>query len=691
MSKRQATIFNKSRLVILYILITLLWFLLFLRLAEIQIVHGSDYGDMAGKQSTGKIKIKADRGLIFDRKGRQVAVNVIMNSLYAYPSGKSEIRNIYRYLDKLYRLPAGTFRRKYDLKSNRFSWVNRDLPDELASRLINDSIPGLYIKKQMKRDYPFGEIGRQLLGVTDIDTKGISGLEFSYDSVLAGQPGLIDYLRDAHRNTYRIQEIPLIEPVPGNSLVLTLDWYFQEIVEEELKAAVEKYHALEGTAIFLDCQSGEILAAADYVANASSSPVKLRAISNCFEPGSVFKVFTAAALLDEDLVDSEEKIYCEEGLWKMDRGRLHDDKKHDSLNFQEIFELSSNIGIGKLALRLGHEKLLETSRRFGFGQRCYIGLPGEQAGMIGEPGVWSDYNIAALSIGHSVSVTALQLANAVAAIANGQELYRPSIIRGIINTDGSVIKRFDHQTIGRVVKSGSAETLRNFMVGVVERGTATPVKSDIVSIAGKTGTAEVPDLENGGYKKNKFVATFLGYFPAEDPKIAGVVVLHQPEPVHYGGHTAGPAFKNIAERYSIANSDFLRPDTRLIAGDDKLDMHKVPDFIGRDISLVKQMAEKNGIQVSGNSDHGMVVWQYPPEGRQIPGSEKIAVIVEDNSSDKIFMPDFSGMKVRTALAALSELGLSHEIKGFGVIKKQYPRAGAEVSKKVMCRLVCREG
>jgi len=215
-------------------------------------------------------------------------------------------------------------------------------------------------------------------------------------------------LRDAHRNTYRIKTIPLVRPVAGNSIVLTVDWYFQEIVEDELKAAVEKYNALEGTAVFLDCRTGEILAAADYVAGENNDAVKLRAVSNCIEPGSVFKIVACG------------------------RSRMRDDHKYDSLTFQEIIELSSNIGTGKLALRLGPEKLCEAIDRFGFGQKTYVGLPGEQSGYIGDPGVWSDYNIAALSIGHSIAVTPLQLSSAMAALANGGSLYRPILIRGMI-------------------------------------------------------------------------------------------------------------------------------------------------------------------------------------------------------------------------------------------------------------------
>lgn len=689
MKNRDSLTFSKPRMAVVYALVILIWCALFFRLAVIQIVNGEEYGDRARKQSTGKTKVKAERGLIFDRKGRQLAVNVISNALYAYPSGKKEIRNIYRYLDRLYNRKIGSSQKRYSLSPNRFKYIDRDLSDALAAKITNDSIPGLYIEKGVKRDYPFGAVGRQLLGYTNIDGNGISGLEYSYDSVLAGIPGLIDYLRDAHRNTYRIKTIPLVRPVAGNSIVLTVDWYFQEIVEDELKAAVEKYNALEGTAVFLDCHTGEILAAADYVAGENNDAVKLRAVSNCIEPGSVFKIVAASALLDEGLVDLEEKIYCEEGLWRCGRSRMRDDHKYDSLTFQEIIELSSNIGTGKLALRLGPEKLCEAIDRFGFGQKTYVGLPGEQSGYIGDPGVWSDYNIAALSIGHSIAVTPLQLSSAMAALANGGSLYRPILIRGMINNEGKLIQKSKSLMIGRVIEEKNAELMQSFLAGVVERGTGTPVKSDIVTIAGKTGTAEVPDLENGGYHKNKFVASFLGYFPAEKPQVAGIVVLHQPEPIHYGGHTAGPAFKNIAERYTITNSESLRPDTKL-ASDGDNDLLEIPDFIGRDVSLAMKIAAKKGLNLVSDRSEGVVVWQFPPEGRRIPGAETVAVVVQndDGNNEKVTMIDMSGLQMRTAIAVLNYQGLKFEIDGYGKVKKQFPSAGALVGKKARCRLVC---
>ncbi len=678
---------NKYRLLFLSVVLTLIWIVAAYRLVEIQVVHGKEYSEKADKQSSGKIRVPADRGLIYDRNGRQVAINVYRNALYAYPADRREIKKIYSYLDKLYGRPTGESKRKYSLKPNRFCWLDRDLVDNLARKMVRDSIPGLYLKKEIKRNYPMAGVGCQLLGQTDIDGNGISGVEYSYDSVLAGSPGLIDYLRDAHRNIYNIKEVPLIKSVGGNSIVLTIDYYFQEIVEEELRAAVVEYGALEGSAIFMDCRTGEILAAADYVVGGKSDMVKLRAVSNCFEPGSVFKIFTAAALLEAGLIDFDEKIYCENGAWQIGRRSLHDDKKRDSLVFREIFELSSNIGIAKLALKLGGERLYENAGRFGFGSKCLVNLPGEQTGMVADPKVWSDYNTAALAIGHAVSATPLQLAAAVSSIANGGKLFRPSVIRGIINNDGELIKRFKPELIARVVGQSITDSLRAFMTGVVERGTATPVQSEYVTIAGKTGTAQVPDLENGGYLRGKYNASFLGFFPADNPILAGIVVLHQPEPIHYGGHTAGPAFKKMAERYTLANMERCNPEASLPTADNRLKMIEIPDFVDMEILLAQKIAAKKGVRLTTNAESGIIVWQYPPEGRRMPGCDYVAVMVSDESGENHTMFDLTGLNVRTATAVLNRQQIKFEINGGGLIKKQFPRPGETISERTVCRLI----
>jgi cell division protein FtsI (penicillin-binding protein 3) len=682
---------KKLRLFFIYLLVLLSGGVLTGRLIEIQILNGAEYSRIAKAQSTGKKKLQAERGVIYDRTGREVAINVNRCSLYAYPRNRSEINNIHRYLDRTCRWVSGTSRRKFAFEKDKFTWINRGISDRFAKKVAYDSIPGLFIFRELGRDYPFGQIGRQIVGNTDIDNLGISGLEYGHDSVLAGSPGWLDYLRDGKRNTYRLREIPLVKPEPGNSIVLTIDWYFQEIVEDELKAAVHKYNAKEGTAIFLNCHTGEILAAADYNNNDQPSGVKLRAVSDCFEPGSVLKVVTAAALLEENLIDFNEKIFCENGQWQCGRRRLRDDKKYDSLNFAEIIELSSNIGIGKLALRLGGGELKNSMEQFGFGQKSYLEFPGEASGLIGDPGVWSDYNIAALAMGHSISATPLQVANCIAAVANGGNLYRPKIIGGVISPEGEVIRKMERELLGRTMDEKNAAILRKILIDVVDSGTAQPARSDMIAIAGKTGTAQIPDPEGKGYLIGKYNSSFAAFFPVENPQVAGIVVLNKPKPVTYGGHTAGPAFKNMAERYAMANCERLIPGARLVSGNGELRFHDIPDFVGKNLSEAFAVADKAGLSLGSNDSTGVIVWQYPPAHRRLPGTAKIAVLVDNSENSKQRMTDMVGMNLRTALSVLNYQGLLFEIVGNGIVKKQFPAFGSTVSDKSKCRLVCDHG
>ncbi len=680
------------RLWLVFSLITLAWLALTGRLLQIQVVHGEDYAKIAKSQSQGEQEIAATRGIIYDRTGRELALNITRQSLYAYPADQDQVKSIEKYLDRVYHRKSGTTHRKYSLKPEKFAYIERRLNDSLAVKIAADSIKGLYLTSEDCRSYPFDKIGRRLLGVTNIDGKGISGMEYFADSLLSGTPGLVDYIRDGNQKTYRLRDNPLVSPVPGYSLVLTVDWYFQEIVEAELKAAVDTHNAVSGSAIFLDCRTGEILAATDYTRGDSSGPVKLRAVSDCFEPGSAAKIVAAAAVLDEGKARPFDKEYCEHGSWRLDGRNLHDDKKLDTLTFRNIVVYSSNIGIAKMALRLGDgEKLAQAYHRFGFGQKTQIDFPGEAGGMVADPGVWSRYNTAALAMGHAVMVTPLQLATSMAAVANGGDLVRPQVIGGIIDSEGKIIRKMEKEVIGQAMKKESAAILREFLKGVVDTGTGHPAKSEIISLAGKTGTAQIPDPQNGGYLSGKYNATFAGFFPAENPAIAGVVVINQPEPIHYGGYTAAPAFKKMAEKYVLAHTDKLRPDSRLIAQATGQNGVTVPNMVGTDLGLAVRVARDSNLEVKTNCEKGLVVWQYPPAERSLAGVGLVALVAQDEFGDAMRMVDLVGTNLRTALAVLEYQGLTYEIIGGGIVREQNPPPGTSISTGMSCRLVCGQG
>jgi cell division protein FtsI/penicillin-binding protein 2 len=590
-------------------------------------------------------------------------------------------------------LKKGEAAGKYNLTVNRFHWIKRHLDDELAERIAREAPCGLYLRTETIRQYPFGLVGRQVLGYTNIDNEGLSGFEYSYDSVLAGVDGWADIRRDGLRNVYKVREQALVKPIPGQSVVLTLDWQLQELAEVELAAAVEKYNAELGMAVFLDCNTGDVLAMAHYDPSERDPehPTKLYALSDQFEPGSAFKPFTAAALLDAGVIDFKDTVYCEQGLWHIGRRTLKDDKKHGWLNFRGIIELSSNIGLGKCAQWVEGPALIETYRKFGFGSRTGLNFPGENKGAVRPPEVWSQYNIAALAMGHSVATNSLQMANAMAAIANGGQLLEPTLILGYVDESGTVRRLRDPKIIGSPLKKTSADTLRAFLRGVVENGTGkAAINSEFIAISGKTGTAELPDLVNGGYKKNKFMASFCGYFPSETPIIAGIVALKDPKPITYGGLTSGAVFRHIAERYSIANPDLFTVTERFCEKRPEPQQMTVviPDFIGRDLIQAHLLAKKRGVKLDSSSEAGVVVWQYPAPDRRVFATDEVTVAVVPPGKSLPTMIDLKGSTIRRASAFLDFAGAKYIIEGTGRVTEQSVPPGEPISDTLVCRLIC---
>jgi cell division protein FtsI/penicillin-binding protein 2 len=663
------------------------------RLGYFQIVQHSRYHGIVMRQSSGTVGIPAPRGVVYDRRGQTVAKNIIAKSLYAYPVSRSQVNRVAAYVESLLDLPKGAAVRKYSLKSRRFSWIQRAMDDDLAARIEKEAPPGLHLREEQCRSYPYASIGRQILGFTDIDNRGQSGIELSCDSILAGDSGVADIRRDGLRNTYRVHESALISPNPGKALVLTVDWRFQDIVEDELQKAVRKHNAQYGMAAFLDCHTGEILAIAHFDPKETNPerPTKLRAVADWFEPGSVFKPFVAAGLLDAGLVDYQDTTYCEMGKWKVGRRILHDDKELEWLTFREIIEYSSNIGIGKYATQLGGDGLVASCRRFGFGQKLRSGLPGESAGRLANPGRWSDYTIAALAMGHSIAVTTLHMAAAFGAIANGGDVYRPHIVLGMVNGHGQLIRRGKPDLISRGMGEDHVDSLHAFLRGVVEHGTAEPVNSPIIAIAGKTGTGEIPDLKTGRMLKNRYVGSFGGFFPAEKPQIAGIVVIVDPRRITYGGHTAGPAYRKMAERFVVMNPDRFGLSNRTLAERESPGIKSVeaPDLMGRDVELARELAVRAGLDYRTSGDRGAVVWQFPPPDRLVLEGDHILVAVAENEEGVSVMPDLQGLPVRTAAAFMSFAGLPFRVQGSGIVSRQRPRAGEPVDPSIVSEFFCR--
>jgi cell division protein FtsI/penicillin-binding protein 2 len=692
--------YSKIRIGLVSIVFVMSFVLFFARLVFVQVVKGNELRDKAERQYLRSIELPAKRGEIFDIKGNKVAVNSSFKSLFAYPLNKKDVEASYRLMSKVFRLSLRIIKKQYPLTPKKFCWIKRGLePEECAGFEACDIQCGLFLREEPNRNYPYGEVGRAILGFVDLDNRGRSGIELVMDEALTGTPGRSLIQKNGIGTEYRIQEIPLKEAQPGESIVLTVDWDKQQIVEEELSKSVENYGAKGGMAVFLNPHTGAIVAAADCgsLGSRPDKPMKLNAVANTFEPGSVFKLITAAAAMEDGRIQPDDGFDAEQGYWRMGRHSLRDDHKYDRLTFREAFELSSNIVMGKIANEIGGEKVFAMAQKFGFGLKVRCGLNAESSGVLKRPNRWSQFTTSAFAIGHGLSVTPLQMAQAFAAVAAGGYLCQPHFVAGCINDEGHIVERHVSRPI-KILSDDVIAVLDSFLEGVVERGTGQPIGQTPFTIAGKTGTAEKPNLEAGGYFKNRFMASFAGYFPADSPQVAGIVVLDEPEPIHYGGYTAGPAFKNIAVKFAaidkykagISSSvptgkNEVYPD----AEDDNRDLIPIPDLTGDSRGKAAYRLKELGLAAVFSGPGKEVIATNPPAFSRLSSGKKVYCYMSQDIGDIVKAPDLTGLTVREAVAILEKYGLAFTCRGRGRVVRQIPPAGAAMAGDEVIQFECK--
>lgn len=693
------TPYSKVRIGIITLLFVMAFVMFFARLVFVQVIKGEELRDRAERQYLRSIELPAKRGEVYDIKGNKVAVNTSIKSVFSYPLSNKDTESSYRLMARIFKESKSRLRRQHRLMPKKFRWIKRGLTEAEFKRFeAYNNQSGLFLREEPNRIYPYGKVGQAILGFVDLDNRGKSGIELVMENTLAGSPGRSMIQTNGIGEEYRISEIPIREAVSGQSVVLTVEWDKQQIVEEELARAVREFKARGGMAVFLDPCSGAIIAAADCDAGDRSNgkPVKLNAVTSTFEPGSIFKIITAAAALENGKVQPGDIFYAENGLWRLGRRNLRDDHKYENLTFREAFELSSNIAIGKIAYKTGGERIFAMAQKFGFGRKVRCGLNGESSGVLQKPNRWSEYTTSSFAIGHGVSVTALQMAQAVAVIASGGFLCQPHFVAGCINDEGHIVERHTSRPI-RILDEKTVSTLDSFMRGVVERGTGQPIGDAPFDIAGKTGTAEKPNLETGGYYKNKFMASFAGYFPADSPQVAGIVVLDEPEPIHYGGYTAGPAFKNIAIKFAAIDKYDVRlsapppavpvenfPD----AADEECGLVEVPDLIGASRRKAQYRIDKLGLTAVFSGPGNDVVGTRPAAGSRIVSGEKVYFYMKNGKEDKIQSPDLTGLTLREAAALMNRYGLAFTCRGQGRVVRQTPQAGTVMTADDIMQFEC---
>jgi len=522
------------------------------RLFIIQFLRSGYLSELARKQHSVFVELEPRRGTIYDSCLRPQAVNTAVESLYASPKEipQNDKEEIIEKLSSILHIERDYLRDRLSRKKS-FVWLARKITPQQAEEIRACNIKGLGFIKESKRCYPNGYLASHIVGFAGLDNIGLEGIELACDKYLKGESGWAMILRDARQKKLDMPQ-QMVLPKDGYDVVLTIDEVIQYIAEQQLDKAFNTYHAKGASIIVMDPHTGQILALAnrptfdlnDY-ANSLKDSRRNRAICDLFEPGSVFKIVTASAAIEEKKVSEEDKFFCENGSYKVATHTLHDHRPHGWLTFREVIGQSSNIGTSKVAQVLGKDILYKYIKLFGFGEKTGIDLPGEITGVAHQPRFWSQISIATIPMGQEIGVTAIQLASAISVIANGGQLMKPYIIKEIRDKYGEQIKTFSPVMIRKVLSLDTARRMNKILQGVIEEGTGKLAKIDGVLAAGKTGTAQ--KLEpNGTYSHNKFTASFIGFAPADDPLIVIAVILDEPRPYYFGGVVAAPVFKNVA-------------------------------------------------------------------------------------------------------------------------------------------------
>ena len=542
----------KSRLILFALVIAVWTGGLGARLYRLQVGRHTELAATAANQQQLLITIAASRGTIYDTKGRELAVSVEVESIWAVPRAIKDREATARRLADVLGLDAGRLAEKLDSDAG-FKWVARKVDPELSAQVRALGLDGIYFEYESRRYYPMGSQAAHVLGFVGMDGNGLAGLEARYEDVVTGRSATRMLLRDAKQKGFAIPGYEFSEPEPGNDLYVTIDAALQYLAETELARAVSATRADGGVVVILDAADSAVLAMAssptfdpNHFSRSPQSSWRNRAVAEVFEPGSTFKMVTAAAAFDSLLISPDDPFFCEEGSITLGRTRIRDHKPFGLLTFREVLEKSSNVGIIKAALILGDERLHSMIRSFGFGRRTGIDLPGEAAGIVNPMERWRESSKAYISFGQEISATPIQMASAFAAVASGGVLHRPYVVKAIGRGDG--VEPVDRQVDApRTMAAHTAVTLGRVLETVVESGTGRLAQVPGYRVAGKTGTAEkvIPGV---GYSPTARMASFIGFLPAREPRLVGFVMLDHPRTQTHGGQVAAPVFSAIMKK-----------------------------------------------------------------------------------------------------------------------------------------------
>ncbi|MDD5454739.1 MAG: penicillin-binding protein 2 [Candidatus Ratteibacteria bacterium] len=541
---------RKLYLVVIFIICT--FSSLVLRLVALQIVNGDNFAMDANNLHNTTIKIQAERGKIFDRNGNPLALNVPSYEIFWRRTSNTIDKEKLKQLFVLAGQDWSNVEKKINSRAN-FIYLDRSADENFLNLVKKNLARGIEWTENKNRIYPCGELAANIVGFVGSD-HGLEGIERDYEDYLKGKSGFKLAQRDAKGNILYTLDGKISALEKGCDIYLTIDRVIQYIAESELGEIQQRFDPVSAIAVVLDPKTCEVLALANYPSydpnrfgEFSASHFRNRAITDLYEPGSTFKIITASAALEEKIINPKDQIFCENGSYKLAGHTIRDVHPYGWLTFKEALLYSSNIAFTKIGQKIGEKELYQYLKKFGFGEKTGIDLAGEANGLLRDVNQWSKLSIGAIPYGQEIGVTPLQLSSAVAAVANGGTLLKPFVVREIVNEKGSVVAKNSPTTKRRVISGDSAQLLTDLLVDVVRNGTGKAAAVDGYEIAGKTGTSQ-KYIPGEGYSLTKFVSSFIGYAPANDPQVLVLLVIDEPKGAYYGGQVAAPSFKNIMEK-----------------------------------------------------------------------------------------------------------------------------------------------
>ena len=690
-----------------------------LRLVYLQIFRYGSFEQRAQHQQQRTVEVSARRGIIYDRAGRELAMSVSVDSAFAVPTEIPDLAGTISLISRITKSDPRELLAKCRA-AKTFCWVARKADTETAERIRSLNLRGIYFQKESKRFYPKGELAAQLIGYVGTDDEGLSGIEREFDDQLRGRPGEMLISVDARRKWFGSVEK---QPEPGQNVVLTIDQQIQYIAERELETAMEQTKAISGTVVVENPHTGEILALANrptfnpnITREITPDKLKNHAVSDVYEPGSTFKLVTISAALEEKLTTPQEVFDCQMGSIVINGMRIHDSKPHGRLSVADILAESSDVGSIKIGMRLGDDRFYKYIRGFGFGQTTGIELPGETRGLTKPPSRWSKVSFAAISMGQEIGITPLQLADLISTMANDGTRVSPRVIAAVSDPQSApqtiAFHPVDQQP---VISPLTAAQMRQMMQGVVLHGTGKKAVLEGYTSAGKTGTAQKVDPATHAYSHTKYVGSFAGFAPLNNPAVTIAVILDSAVGLHQGGQVAAPVFHRVAQQvleYLHTPHDVELPQRQVLLAsrqskekDDDL-AEGSPDRLGDTLDLAENASP---VPASSNLSSGpsspasatpvAVVpasLRQPETGRveevvptlanpvpqttDAPAEHQTSggTVILDIEQGGVLVPSFAGKSVRAAVEMAQDSGLDLDIVGSGLAREQSPSAGTRV-------------